>query len=302
MFILAGWIVELAGGQGNTKVLRIVRLVRTLRFLRLIKIVQYLENLYFMVRAINGCWKALGWSCAILMALQAFSAFVITQLLFTTYFSDEGRPIEERREVFLYFGSFVRSLFSTFELAMANWPTPARVLFENVSEWFMWLCLLHKLVVGFAFIGVINAIFVQETCQVAQTDDLTMVLKKQRTLRTQKKKLDKLFFAADSDGNGRVSRPEFAKLLGHDDVKLWLASMDYSPMDPNYLFNLLDVNDSGDLSATEFLKGMNRLRGYARAMDLLHLGQQHDQVDKFLRKELTRPLDHPSSVDKLLKV
>jgi len=142
----------------------------------------------------------------------------------------------------------------------------------------MLLFVLHKLVVGFAFVGVINALFVQETFEIATTDDMTMVLKKQRYLRTQKVKLQKLFLAADCDGDGRVSRTEFAKILKHNDVRLWLASMDYDPKDPAFLFDMLDRNGSGDLSATEFLRGMTRLRGFARAMDVLHLGQQQQQM------------------------
>jgi len=280
LLILAGWFVELSGSGFNVKILRLVRLVRLLRILKLIKVVQNVEDLYYIIKALAGCWKALGWSAVLLLVIQSFTSIFISLVLFSAYFPDDGRPIDQRREVFVYFGTFTRSLLTTFEMTMGNWPIPARVLCENVSEWFMWVFMLHKMVVGFAFIGVINAMFVQETFQVAQTDDLTMVLKKRKQVRIQKMKLDKLFLAADNDNDGRVSRSEFAGLLGHSDVKLWLASMDYSANDPDFLFDLLDQNGSGDLSAAEFLRGMTRLRGVARAMDLLHLEGQHDQTNQ----------------------
>jgi hypothetical protein len=287
VIILTGWIIEFFGSKFHTKILRVARLARMLRFLRLVKIAMYLENLYFMMKALHGCWGALGWAAVLLVVLQSFTACVISQILFSTYFPDEGRPIEERREVFLYFGSFVRSLLTTFEMTMANWPIPARVLFENVSEWFIWLFVAHKLVVGFAFIGVINGMFVQETLQIAMTDDLTMVLKKQKHMRHQKAKLDKLFLAADSDQNGRVSRTEFARILKNPGVRLWLASMDYDAKDPNYLFDLLDKDGGGDLSASEFLRGMTHLRGVARAMDVLHLGRQQEHVEEIIQRSST---------------
>ncbi|CAK0870216.1 unnamed protein product [Prorocentrum cordatum] len=287
--ILGGWLLEFTGKEFNSKILRTIRLVRMLRFLRLIKIAMHLEGLYFMLKAFQGCWGVLGWACVLLLALQSFTACVISQVLFTTYFSDEGRPIEERMEVFTYFGSFVRALLTTFEMTMANWPIPARILVENVSEWFMWLFLIHKLVVGFAFIGVVNGIFVQETLQIAMTDDLTMVLKKQRHMRTQRRKLEKLFRAADSDSNGRVSRPEFARILKNSGVRLWLASMDYDPKDPNYLFDLLDKDGGGDLSASEFLRGMTHLRGFARAMDVLHLDKQQEHVQRLVKSSFVLP-------------
>merc|ERR1719401_1784443 len=98
-------------------------------------------------------------------------------------------------------------------MAMGNWPVAARLLVENVSEWFVVLCLFHKLTMGFAVIGVINAIFTQETFRVAATDDVTMVRRKQKGINMLRRKLKKLFQQADTDCDGRIYKHEFVNVL-----------------------------------------------------------------------------------------
>eukprot|EP00438_Fugacium_kawagutii_P034122 Skav214381 [mRNA] locus=scaffold4284:94835:110044:- [translate_table: standard] len=45
------------------------------------------------------------------------------------------------------------SIFSMFEITLANWPPVSRLLAENVSEWFMLFGVLHKLAIGFAVVS-----------------------------------------------------------------------------------------------------------------------------------------------------
>merc|ERR1712151_1446969 len=85
----------------------------------------------------------------LLFMIQVLVAFTINQLLDEFYFRGD-HPQDELEDVFEYWGSFSRALLSTFEMTLANWPPVCRMLMENVSEWFMVICLLHKLTVGFA--------------------------------------------------------------------------------------------------------------------------------------------------------
>ena len=64
-----------------------------------------------------------------------------------------------------YFLSFWGDMF---EITLGNWPPVARILQENVSEFYVAFSIIHKLVIGFAVIGVINGVFMQETFKVLQ--------------------------------------------------------------------------------------------------------------------------------------
>merc|ERR1712078_260290 len=105
---------------------------------------------------VKGSLSALGWAIVLLAVIQMILALVITGLLFETYFLDESQPAYERRQVFEYFGTFTRAMLSMFEMTLANWPPICRLLSEQVSEYFVAFCLLHKLTVGFAVVGIIN--------------------------------------------------------------------------------------------------------------------------------------------------
>merc|ERR1740130_851063 len=136
------------------------------------------------------------------MMLATCSLF-LTQVLHASYFSDMGlagmsaEDIERRQKLYEYFGTFTRCFVSMFELTLANWPPVTRLLAEEVSEWFMLFCLIHKMTIGFAVIGVINGVIMQETFKVASTDDIIMVRQKQRAVALLRMKMSMLFDSID---------------------------------------------------------------------------------------------------------
>eukprot|EP00913_Durusdinium_trenchii_P013216 g12405.t1 len=131
-------------------------------------------------------------------------------------------------------------------------------------EFWMPVCLFHKLTMGFAVVGVINGVLMQETFKVAHMDDTVM----QRAMRAHLAKMSLLFQEADTSGDGRLDLEEFKSILDDYEVKIWLAAMDLDVSDVEELFFMLDDGGDGRLSAEELVKGVAKLRGAARAMDL----------------------------------
>ena len=82
-------------------------------------------------------------------------ALLITGYLTEYYFNDANVPEQNRQAVYVYFGTFSRSIYSMFEITLANWPPASRLLAENVSEWFMLFGIIHKLTIGFAVVSVV---------------------------------------------------------------------------------------------------------------------------------------------------
>ncbi|CAE7262782.1 unnamed protein product [Symbiodinium necroappetens] len=180
-------------------------------------------------------------------------------------------------------------MLSMFEITLGNWPPVCRLLSEKVSEWFMLLCVLHKLVIGFAVVGVINGVFIQETFKVASSDNQIMMRQKERSSNLHEMKMRQLFLEADNDQDGLVSREEWRALVSHPAVQLWLGSMDLDAADGDGLYDLiLDADKDGDLTMDELIRGVARLKGQARSYDLQMLLRQvnflTDQVDKLNRK------------------
>merc|ERR1711953_434846 len=122
-----------------------------------------------MTTAMKGMTWVLAWAVLLLSVILMAEALFLLQTLQALYFIDvtfESLSPEEAaiyRRMYEYFGSFTRCFLSMFELTLANWPPVTRLLTEKVSEPLMFFCLLHKLTIGFAVVGVINGVFMQET-------------------------------------------------------------------------------------------------------------------------------------------
>merc|ERR1712137_1296598 len=109
-----------------------------------------------MTTALQSSFRVLCWSALFIVAVTLLIALVMCQSLFGYYLQDDSVPIENRREVFTYFGTFLRAMLSMFEITLGNWPPIARVLFENLGPWLLIFSVVHKLTIGFAVVGVIN--------------------------------------------------------------------------------------------------------------------------------------------------
>jgi len=265
-------------------VIRLVRMARLLRLLRLVRSIQAFDALYVMTTAIRGSTQILTWTFVLLLLVQTTIAFFLNQIL-EGYIKDDSLPLNVRQKLFEYFGTTSRALLSMFELALGNWPVIARILQENVSEYFTIFSIAFKLCIGFAVVGVVNGIFMQETFNVAANDDRIMLQKKQRDQAKHIHKMRKFFKAADSSGDGVLDLEEFQAIMENDSITQWLSAQGLNVSDADTLFGLIDDGDGG-LSADEVVKGVERLKGAARSIDLILYMRQYNKFATEVCKKL----------------
>merc|ERR1711956_47871 len=92
-----------------------------------------------------------------------------------------------------------------------------------------------------------------------------------------KKDLGDLFDAADATGDGTLSREEMAELLSNSKVVHWFGELGIDSSDAFMLFELLDDGD-GAISQQEFVEGITRMKGEARAQDLLPMSAKVQKI------------------------
>jgi len=247
--------------------LRLARLARLLRLLRLIRKIRLFDSLYLMTTAMRGSFSVLLWSVVLLALVQMLLALFLQSLL-EVYILDEKHPEAARLEVFMFYGTFARTMLTMFEMTLGNWMPPCRALVENVSEWWMLFSLAHKLIIGFSVVSVITSVFIQETFKVATIDDKIMIMSKERARKTHINKINALFGYADKDGNGVIDFNEFQTVFSDVRLRTWLAAMELDVRDTIQLFELLDVNCDGVINVKELVDGVSRLKGTARSYDL----------------------------------
>ncbi|CAJ1408869.1 unnamed protein product [Effrenium voratum] len=284
------WMGELTLSRENyldSGVVRTLRLARVLRLAKIIRTIQGFDALYIMTTAMSASLIILFWSFVLLLVVQTTIALSLTQIL-GGFFQDSEVPASKRVEVFEYFGTASRAMFTMFELTLANWTIAGRTLSENVSEYFAIFNVAYKLVVGFAAVGIINAVFMQETFKVAASDDTVMMRQKERERRLHTKKMKILFEAADESGDGVIDREEFRRVFDMPEIRTWLAAQDLPVADPDVLFKLLDDGDN-ELTAEELVKGVDRLKGAAKSIDLEAFIMEHRSFAKQVCSKLGLP-------------
>lgn len=282
--LVCAWLAGLLGEEFlpiRASSFRLLRLARLMRLVRLAHTIQGFDALYLISTSLHSSLTILAWTSVMFFLLQLVVALFLNQILAEFYFLDESVAEERRREVYTYFGTFSRSLFSMFEVTLANWPPVCRSLSENVSEVFSLLGVLHKVTIGFAFVGVINGVFMQETFKVASTDDRIMMKDKERMVRTHRKKMELFFRMADSSGDGEIDIDEFRTMFSNIDVRMWISSMGLEWSDVDVLFKLIDNERDGRITLDELIAGVGKLKGAARSIDLIRM---QDEIQKISRR------------------
>ena len=101
-------------------------------------------------------------------------ALLLNQVLMGMVFDSGSHYTPEEQELlFKYFGTFPRAMLTMFQFTLGTWAEVGRLLQETVSPNFNIFTILHKVIVGFACIGVINGVFMQDGSEVGGLDFLT---------------------------------------------------------------------------------------------------------------------------------
>merc|ERR1719487_333546 len=104
-----------------------------------------------------------------------------------------------------------------------------------------------------------------------------MIHEQQNKKKRYIQKLGSVFRAVDMDRSGTLSKDEFNVVMANPKVKTWLQVLELEVHDAEALFRLLDDGD-GEVTYDEFLKGVMRLKGQARSIDVVAIMRSGDKT------------------------
>jgi len=262
---IASWVSPLM----NPTFVRLVRFAKFARIIRVMRSNRLLESLKLLSASISASFNTLCLSLFVLLLIQSVAGMLLSQLV-ESYINDPSEPIEVRKQVFAYYGTFWRAIITMFEITFANWAPTCRLLIDNISESFGIFFLLHRCVVGFAMLSVIQAVFIQQTMKSAQSDEDFMVQQKAREKEVHANRLQSLFRKLDTSGDGVLSWPEFNSMLTDNNMRLFMNTLGVDAYDLELLFRMLEDGD-GNINSDEFVEGMQRMKGPAQSLDMVNL-------------------------------
>lgn len=283
----------------NTSMLRILRTVKLVRAIRIVRALRLFRGLRLLIKACSSFLPSLCWSMALLGLFMMMGALFMGNLL-QDYIMDEDASIDNRRWMWMHYGTAYRAIYTMFEITFAgNWPTYARPVLENVGHGYAVFYILYITFVVFAVIRVISAIFLRETLEAANNDAEMLVQDRLHKKTTYVRKLEGIFQACDESGDGVLSEDELTEVMRDPRVQVYLESLEIDVQESTAVFRLLQ-NSEGVINCDDFIEGILRCKGPARAIDQILLGNDVKQVSEEVQK-LTKLLGDAGVINSVPK-
>ncbi|CAE7796705.1 Scn11a, partial [Symbiodinium sp. CCMP2456] len=131
--------------------------------------------------------------------------------------------------------------------------------------------------------GLISAIFLKDTLDAAQNDAENLVLQRLRKKAEYLQKLEDVFAAIDDSGDGMITEEKLAKVFSNPTAVAYFQTLDIDVSESAALFHILD-NGDGEVTHEEFIDGIMRCKGPARAMDQVAMLADLRQLDTKMSK------------------
>lgn len=274
----------LEGVLPDTTLIEQLRLFRLAKVLRVVRSLTLFQPLRLLVLSIASSVGALFWSIVLLGVFCMIGAIFMTQTLHT-WLMDNATDSPFAQEVFSYWGTFAKSMLTMFQITMAPgaWTGPGRRCIFEVNAAYVCFFVPYGLLVSFAVIRVISALFLKQTMAAAAVDPDQAMAERAKKKDREIAALRAIFEEGDKDGGGSVTEREFCVMLQHPRVKTILNLMEIDTADAQGLFRLLDDGD-GHLYRDELCAAVARIRGNAKSSDVLTLMYLSEQMQMQLKE------------------
>lgn len=215
----------------------------------------------------------------LLLIFIIVGALVIGNIL-QDFIQDQSANLEDRQWIWHHYGTAYRSWLTLYEVTFAgSWPTRTRPVLDKVSQGFAIFFVLYITVIAFALIRIITAIFLKDTLDAANNDAELQIMENMARRERFVRHLQGIFRAIDDTGDGMITQKRLEKVLSNPKVRAYFQTLDLDITESTALFHLLDDGD-GEVTLHEFISGILRCKGHARAIDQVALHTDIRMLDK----------------------
>jgi len=240
------------------------------------------DSLFLLTRTISSSIPALVWTLIFLAAIHSLSAILLHYRM-ELYYMDDSKDLSSREKIYRLFGTFSRSLFTTFELTLGNYVPVSRVMIEHVSEWYTIFCIVHRCAIGFAMLSVMRGVFMHETFAIAARDDRIIIAQKERSAQAHTTKMKKLFQALNLNDDEKITSEEFRVVCESNTLRMWLGGMELNIDDADLVYSLI-AGSEDEITLDQLVKGMSRLKGNAKNISLATLEKESQEIHGLIQQ------------------
>jgi len=257
----------------------VLRAISSLRALRLLRVLRLCNGLQVLLKACQSFASSLCWSMVLLLIFIIVGALVIGNIL-QDFIQDQSANLDDRQWIWHHYGTAYRSWLTLYEVTFAgSWPTRTRPVLDKVSQGFAIFFVFYITVIAFALIRIITAIFLKDTLDAANNDAELQIMENMTRREKFVRHLQGIFRAIDDTGDGMITQERLEKVLSNPKVRAYFQTLDLDITESTALFHLLDDGD-GEVTLHEFISGILRCKGHARAIDQVALHTDIKMLDK----------------------
>eukprot|EP00929_Paragymnodinium_shiwhaense_P019648 TRINITY_DN13325_c0_g1_i1.p1 TRINITY_DN13325_c0_g1~~TRINITY_DN13325_c0_g1_i1.p1 ORF type:complete len:643 (+),score=163.30 TRINITY_DN13325_c0_g1_i1:121-1929(+) len=244
---------------GNFSVLRLLRIIRVLRIARALRMLRLFEVLSNTVSSLMASVGPAFWALVLLLV----TIYVFAILFLEVVLSAPGGPSEE---LDYYFGSMGATVLTLFESVVGGveWEHVVNLLIQNVSPAMGFLFSGYVVVGLFVVMNLVMSVFLDKVTRTVREDKDDTIKERVASIFAENE------VAVEDADNLEISWEQFAEKLKKPALQEYFRSIDIEPTESEArgLFDLLDVDGGGALTAEEIVSGCLRLRGPARALEV----------------------------------
>lgn len=248
-------------GGHHASLIRFLRLLRLLRICRFFRMVKRLMNL---LKAFQDMMSSFVLIFSILFFTLFSCAIICTHLL------GHGEGLPRRREGLEHvyeeiqenFRDIPTSVFTLFQITTTdNWVRIADPVIDLSPMWQIFF-IVFICFSSWTMISVLTAVasdsMVMATLERGEAEAKEQEAKRHAFIEFLRDK----FYEGDVDGNGYLDKQEFEDMIMKETTITYMRELGITSLSPDYLlkaWDMLDVDDSGELTIDEFVLGLSQL-------------------------------------------
>jgi len=237
-----------------------IKLSRLSRLTRMVRLIPELKSMVYLIFASMGSFL---WTLVLMMLVVFCMAVYLTEL--ASDMVQRGDIIEaDLARVEIFWGSIPKSVLTLYMSITGgdDWRTVVNVFWKSDDE-FIYVTTAISFVVFIAFttlvmLNLVTGVFVEGAQRIIREDLDAELMNMAATV----------FIEADCDHSKSITADEWNEQLYMGHLDDYIRAVGVSRAEATQLFQLLDQDDSGEVTIVEFVRGCLRLRGAAKAMDV----------------------------------
>lgn len=275
--VVVTYTTEKMDAMGDLIVMRLLRVFRLVRILRLLRVLRSVVELRTLTMSLAGSFRLFFWAIVML-----FLVIFVMSIYLTDSVTDHRRFLatsgfDSITELDRYYGSLSHTVLTLFQSVMGgiDWDMAVNPLLAFSPLLAVVYCVYVAFVL-LAMMNVITGVFTENALLNARNgEDIYMI-----------NKVRDLFQQLNLDNSGMITWQQIQEQKDRREMQEYFRAIDVDISEAQHLFNLLDLNDTGYISADNFLNGCIRIRGPARALETMLLLRETSRLSKRLDEAL----------------